>query len=150
VNELNDWPADYGRTEQYLWGSYRQDLWYLALKRSKLDTYHNVQPYNRLARYTKYYTPKHYLALCYLDDWVSWEEAPFEIQIQTVLLEHPFSEDEERIQREMESLWERHEWEGDSGCTLEERTQLRMEILRMREGESDFVWCLEEDEESME
>lgn len=49
VNELRGWPdrhaADWGNN----YGSYRQDLWYCALARSKLDVRYNVQPCNRLA-----------------------------------------------------------------------------------------------------
>lgn len=103
VNELRGWPGSYTRPS-YDCGSYRQDLLYCALKRSKLDIRHNVQPCDRLARYTSSYTPKHYLALCYLEDWDLWEEDLFERQIQTLLREHPMSEDEERIQRELDSL----------------------------------------------
>lgn len=103
VNELRGWPGSYTRP-RYDCGSYRQDLLYCALKRSKLDIRHNVQPCDRLARYTSSYTPKHYLALCYLEDWDLWEEDLFERQIQTLLREHPMSEDEERIQRELDSL----------------------------------------------
>lgn len=105
ANELREWPGSY--TEPiYECGSYRQDLWYCALARSKLDIRHGVQPCNRLARYTQYYTPKHYLALCHLDDWNWWNEALFEKQIQPVLQKHPLSEHDELIQREMDALWD--------------------------------------------
>jgi len=105
VNEHRDWPGSYTEPHNEC-GSYRQDLWYCALARSKLDIRHDVQPCNRLARYTEYYTPKHYLALCYLDDWIWWNEALFEKQIQPVLQKHPLSEHEELVQQEMDALWD--------------------------------------------
>lgn len=103
VNQLIEWPRDYIQAKQYGSGSYRQDLWYCALKRSKLDIRHNVQPCRRLAQYTRWYTPKHYLALYHLDEWNQWDEEGFERQMQPVLQEHPLSEDEERIQQELEA-----------------------------------------------
>jgi hypothetical protein len=104
TNELRDWPGSY-REPYYECGSYRQDLWYCALARSKLRDRHNIQSCNRLARYTRYYTPKHYLALCHLDDWDLRGESLFTEQIQISPQECLLSEDEERIQQEMESLW---------------------------------------------
>jgi hypothetical protein len=138
VNELRDWPKGYGSSWNDC-GSYRQDLWYCALKRSKLDIRHNVPPCNRLARYTRSYTPKHYLTLCHLEDWNSWEEELFERQIQKLLQEHPLSEDEERIQREMDSLWES---ESESDFDSEEHTHRETEARRIWETESEY-----EDEE---
>lgn len=105
VNELRDWPTRSSRSHTDH-GSYKQDLWYCALARSKLDVRYGVQPCKRLARYTKYYTPKNYSALCHLDDRDRWkDEAVFERQIQALLHEHPLSEEEERIQQEIGSEW---------------------------------------------
>ena len=68
VNELRDWPMGYA-TSHWDNGSYKQDLWYIALARSKLDIRHKVPPCKRLAQYTNYYTPEHYWALRHRDDW---------------------------------------------------------------------------------
>jgi hypothetical protein len=105
VNELRDWPERFQRTDLDH-GSYKQDLWYCALARNKLDVRYSVQPRKRLARYTQNYTPKNYYALCHLDDWDrSRDDAYFERQMQELLLEHPLSEEEERIQQEIGSAW---------------------------------------------
>lgn len=111
VNELRDWPTEDKMALGYECGSYMQDLWYCALARSKLDIRHNVQPCNRLARYTRYYTPIHYSALCHLEDWNSFDEekGPLETQIQSVLQEHPLSGHECRTLQELKSAprpWE--------------------------------------------
>ena len=93
VNELRDWPKEYTNAKRNRNGSYMQDLWYCALARSKLDIRHNVQPCNRLARYTMWYTPIHYSALCHLEDWDSFgKEKDLETQIRSVLQEYPLSE----------------------------------------------------------
>jgi len=102
VNELRNWPMEYVAPDLDYCGSYKQDLWYCVLARSKLDVRHNVQPCKRLARYTNYYTPKHYLALCHLDDWNWYDVAEFSRQIQPVLQKYPLSSEEEHIQRELE------------------------------------------------
>lgn len=102
VNKLQNWPGEvFHRFPDT--GSYRQDLWYTALRGSELDIRYGVQPCTRIARYTTRYTPKHYLALCHLDDWDSYDETGFEREIGRVLLEHPLSEDEQRIQQELDA-----------------------------------------------
>lgn len=125
VNELRRWPGKWqDRFDDVLsldiWfdvehrdgscdcGSYRQDLWYCALRRSKLDVLYEIGPYTRIARYSRLYTPYHYLALCYLDSWGELHSDDFEEQIRQVLEEHPssLSEDEKRIQRELDSEWQ--------------------------------------------
>jgi hypothetical protein len=100
VNEAQDWPERYKDPLSHIFddGSYRQDLWYCALARSELDVCNSVQPCDRLARYTKLYTPKMYLALCHLDEWDTCDQDAFERQMQPVLQKYPLSEDEERIQ----------------------------------------------------
>jgi hypothetical protein len=135
VNKVHDWPIEYGQQDRPWYGSYRQDLWYCALKRSKLDIRYNVQPCRRLAQYTRWYTPKHYLALCHLDHWNSFDEELFETQIQPVLQEHPLSEDEIRIQEEFESLWE---LENESDSSPEERIEQETETQSEWESDSDF------------
>lgn len=114
VNELQEWPETCERS-YFDCGSYKQDLWYCALNRSKLDVRYNIQPCGRLARYTEYYTPRHYLALCHLDEWDSWNKKAFEKQIQPVIQRYPLSEDEERIEQEMEAPLE---WDIDKGGLL--------------------------------
>jgi hypothetical protein len=105
VNELRDWPTEYENPIRCEYGSYMQDLWYCALARSNLDIRHNVQPCNRLARYTRWYTPIHYSALCHLEDWDSFDEekGPLERQIQPVLQKHPLSEHECRTLQKLKS-----------------------------------------------
>ena len=134
VNEFRDWPAAYV-TPDFDCGSYKQDLWYCALARKKLDIKYNIRPSKRLARYTKFYTPKHYLALCHLDHWNSWEEELFETQIRPVLQEHPLSEAERLTQQELESLRE-SEWA--SHFSSKESIQQEMEAQSEWEGDSDF------------
>lgn len=68
VNEVKEWPRKDNVLKLDAFGSYRQDLWYCALARSGLDVRYGIQSCNRLARYTVHYTPRHYQALCYLDD----------------------------------------------------------------------------------
>jgi hypothetical protein len=113
VNEVQDWPETYTDPLSHIvdCGSYKQDLWYCALAQSNLHDRHTVQPCNRLARYTESYTPKHYVALCHLDEWNTWDKERFERQIQPVLHKYPLSEEEQRIQKEMETPWR---WESES------------------------------------
>lgn len=81
------------------WGSYRQDLWYCALKRSGLDVRYDIAPCARIARYTPFYTPKHYLALCHLD---SWSIDDFADQVDRLLPEHPMTEEEVQFTKRLE------------------------------------------------
>lgn len=106
VNELQDWPDGYNDP----WdcdGSYRQDLWYCALMRSKLDISYKIKPYTRIARYTFTYRPCHYLALRYLDDWdTTLKGVKFTEQICQIIEEHPMSlsEDEKAIELKFRTL----------------------------------------------
>jgi hypothetical protein len=50
-------------------GSYRQDLWYCALYRSKLQVRFDLPPPSRKPRFTLRYTPQHYRALVDLTYW---------------------------------------------------------------------------------
>jgi hypothetical protein len=87
VNEEENWGSDEIRD----CGSYRQDLWYCALKRSGLDVRYDLAPCERIARYTRWYTPKHYLALCHLDFWTIND---LNDQVDHLLLEYPMTEEE--------------------------------------------------------
>ena len=87
VNEQEEW---INRHYQDC-GSYRQDLWYCALKRSGLDVRYDLAPCERIARYTRWYTPKHYLALCHLDFWTIND---LNDQVDHLLLEYPMTEEE--------------------------------------------------------
>ena len=100
VNEENRWIDS-----QYQdFGSYRQDLWYCALKRSGLDVRFDIAPCVRIARYTPYYTPKHYLALCLLD---SWNRDDLDGQVDHLLPKCPTTEEEahstKRLEQEQEA-----------------------------------------------
>lgn len=105
VNEACDWPDDYSRRE-YPYGSYRQDLWYCALMRSKPEISHKIAPFTRVARYTSHYTPYHYVALRYLDDWYDDHRngVNFKREIEQILEIYPLalSEDEKETQRKLE------------------------------------------------
>lgn len=133
VNELRNWPGLDG-VLLHDCGSYRQDLWYRALAVSELEVCRNVQPCMRLARYTKRYTPKHYAALCHLQDWDSWDwgkNETFEPQIQSVLREHPLSDDEECIQLYLESA----RWPWDMTLDSEGLSKLRLRRSFLNNGE---------------
>ena len=84
---------------RYDCGSYRQDLWYCALKRSGLDARYDIAPCARIARYTPYYTPKHYLALCHLD---SWNIREFHSQVDHLLLDFPMTEEDTQLTKRLE------------------------------------------------
>lgn len=62
---ISDYVNDNQYTYECVLGSYRQDLWYCALVRGGFT----VPPCTRSAKYTKYYTPRHYFALCNLESW---------------------------------------------------------------------------------
>ena len=95
VNEEKRWIDPQYRD----FGSYRQDLWYCALKRSGLGARYDMAPCARIARYTPYYTPKHYLALCHLD---SWNCDDFDGQVNHLLLLHPMTEEETQLTKRLE------------------------------------------------
>lgn len=95
VNEEKHWAID--RTIDC--GSYRQDLWYCALKRSGLDVCYDIAPCARIARYTRFYTPKPYLALCHLD---FWNIDDFDSQVDHLLLEHSMIKEETRLTKRLE------------------------------------------------
>lgn len=95
VNEQEEWPILLDPDD----GSYGQDLWYCALKRSGLDARYDIAPCARIARYTSSYTPKHYLALCHLDFWNSDD---FDSQVDLLLLEYPMTEEEMETTKRLE------------------------------------------------
>ena len=96
ANEEKQW-YDYPHEEDC--GSYRQDLWYCALKRTGLDARYNIAPRARIARYTTLYTPKHYRALCHLD---FWDVDDFDSQVDDLLREYPMTEEETRLTKRPE------------------------------------------------
>lgn len=95
VNEEKEWAVDITHD----CGSYRQDLWYCALKRSGLDARYDIAPCARIARYTPDYTPLHYLALSHLDFWTVDDP---EVQLDRLLLEHPMTEEEMQVMKRLE------------------------------------------------
>jgi len=111
VNEQEEWP-NHMRPDH---GSYRQDLWYCALKRSGLDARYDIAPCARIARYTLTYTPKHYRVLCHLDFWniegfdsrVSchldfWNIEDFDSRVNQLLLQYPMTEEEMEATKQLE------------------------------------------------
>jgi hypothetical protein len=49
--------------------SYKRDLWYCALRREGIDAGPIMEVHPRITKYDMDYTPEHYRALCYLDNW---------------------------------------------------------------------------------
>ncbi|KAM0717651.1 hypothetical protein Q7P37_007503 [Cladosporium fusiforme] len=108
--------TEYGR-------SFKRDLWYCALHRVGINATSYSEHYPRIPRYIKSYTPKHYRALCYLDQ---WNEQNFDEQVDRVLENHPLSEEETEVQsscglekaaddRRSEEQWRRRKaWSGQS------------------------------------
>lgn len=95
VNEEKSWIDP----QHQKFGSYRQDLWYCALKRSGLDVRYDIAPCARIARYTLHYTPKHYLALCHLD---SWNCDDFDGRVDHLLFLHAMTEEETQLTKRLE------------------------------------------------
>ncbi|KAM0722308.1 hypothetical protein Q7P37_001749 [Cladosporium fusiforme] len=105
--------------DQY--GSYRRDLWYCALQRESIDIGEYLEMYPRVPVYSAIYTPEHYRALCFLEDWIDDEDDGddevygynMEQQVSEILNVHPWTEEESsamepiyRLRRERERRWD--------------------------------------------
>lgn len=71
--------------------SYQRDLLYCALQRESVVIGVDQEMRNRTALYDEGYTPEHYRALCFLNEWGYHE---LEEQFQRLLEQHPWTEEE--------------------------------------------------------
>lgn len=72
--------------------SYQRDLLYCALQREGVDIGLDKGIQNRTPIYDRWYTPEHYRALCFLNEW--WGDDDLEEQVQKLLPQHPWTEEE--------------------------------------------------------
>jgi hypothetical protein len=78
-------------TSNLEFSGYRRDLWYCALQREGIDVGPTAGMQSRVAVYNRFYTPQHYRALCYLDDWT---EKDLSRQVHETLEGCPWTEEE--------------------------------------------------------
>lgn len=108
------------RTERH--SSYQRDLWYCALQREGVDVRSYVEVSPRTALYDDDYTPEHYSALRFLDE---WDGANLERKVSQLLKKELWTE-EEVTQclsiykgRGMERTWETY-YRGDVSGSIKE------------------------------
>lgn len=78
--------------QNHRYSRYRRDLWYHALNRSGYKISYDR---SRDPPYSKWYTPRHYRALCHLKSWdQTHDPTGFDEQIKNLVRKHPWTVDE--------------------------------------------------------
>jgi len=92
--------------------SYQRDLWYCALQREGIAIDATIETHPRIAKYNKYYTLGHYLALRYFDHWTG-----------------------ENLSRQLQGLLEACLWSDEE---ISEVSRIREEKARLAEEKREY------------
>lgn len=114
--------------------SYQRDLWYCALQREGVDVRDDQRMQNRIPLYDKYYTPEHYRALCFLEQWS--KGGNLEKKVHDLLEQHPWTEEEWLV---MQPIYQEREERRRQRAEANQRmmTLLRAEVLSDSEVSED-------------
>lgn len=106
--------------------SYQRDILYCALQREGVDIGDDQEMRNRTALYDENYTPEHYRALCFLNEWEYYLEG----QVQKLLEQHPWTEEEWLV---MQPIYQKREAEREARREADREAWRRRPIERKRQ-----------------